>query len=365
MGANHLPVSYTMSPTDLQYYADRIFLDGVNSITKRYLTDQGWDEDDIKKLAFALKFLREKFRSRSVKECEANMHHFLAALTAHKGLETVMPIRLSMFEDGDTEEFLKNKRLVKDMGKKMYKSSEFVKFKYETTSNNVHLGDISGFDYRVKHICPKGIVINFEGKISYLIERTNPKTRMFFGNPSANKPRTRKIKDLEINWKNAGEVSIWDKVSIKSVSMGVRYDEPTNVYTLSHKTVYVELELESKEVEDAFRSTGGEGNLKMTSKSNLKQYVPKKRWESFDGDIEAAKKVFANTNSKVLNEASEESRQKSRKALEQLKLHFGNSKDLAEVDYEEPEMAGNRGTSSARAISVGSDEDTNMSDDEL
>lgn len=356
-----------MSPTDLQCLADQALLDGsVDSIMKRHLTDRGWDEVDIKKLAFTAKFWREATRSRSTKEREANMQYFLAALTVHKGLETVMPNRRSIYEDGDTAKFLDAKRLVKNMGNSLFQSTEFEKFKYATKKHNVQLGDVSSLDYGVKHICPKGIVIKFEGKISYLIERTSPKTKMFFRDPSADKSRTRKIKELKIEWKKAGKVSIWDKVSIKSVAMGVRYDEPTDVYTVSDRTVYVEIGLGGKEVEKAFRLAGGEGNLIMTSKSNLKQYVPKERWGGFDEEIEAAKKVFADKNTKLLNEAGEEKKQKSRKALEQLRLHFGNSKNVAEVDYEEPEEAENRAANSNRAISItsGDDEDMDMSDNE-
>lgn len=364
IGAYHLPVFYIMSPTDLQCWADQALLDGgVDSIMKKYLTNEGWNDNDIKMLAFAIKFWRQATRSRSTKEREANTQYFLAALFVHKGLDTVMPIRLSMCEEGDTGGFLKNKKLVKSMGKSLFESTEFERFRYQTKKHDIQLGDVSSLDYGVKHICPKSIVIKFEGKISYLIERTSPKTKMFFRDPSADKSRTRKIKELKIEWKKAGKVSIWDKVSIKSVAMGVRYDEPTDVYTVSDRTVYVELELGGKEVEKALRLAGGEeGNLKMTSKSNLKQYVPKERWEVFDEDIETAKKDFASKNTKLLNEATGEKKQKSRNALEQLKLHFGNSKNLAEVDYEEPEEAENRAANSNRAISVTSGEDTNMSD---
>ena len=354
-----------MSPTDLQYVADQALLNSVDSITKRYLTDLGWDDDDIKKLAFTVKFWREATRSRNPKEREANMQYFLAALTVHKGLETVMPNRCSIYVDGDTAKFLGNHKLVKNMGKNLFQSPQFEKFKYGTKSHNIQLGDVSSLDYGVKHICPKGIVVKFEGKISYLIERTTPKIKMFFRDPSADKSRTRKIKDLEIEWKKTGKVSIWNEVSVKSVAMGVRYDEPTNVYTVSDRTVYVELELGSKKVEDAFRLAGGEGNLKMTSKSNLKQYVPKERWEDFDEGIEAAKKLFADKNTKLLNEANGDKRQKSRDALEKLKQHFGNSKNLVEVDYKETEEAENRAANSNRAISVTSGEDMDISDQEL
>jgi hypothetical protein len=354
-----------MSPTDLQYLADQALLNGVDPITKRNLTDQGWDDDDIKKLAFTVKFWREAIRSKNPKERETNMQYFLAALTVHKGLETVMPNRLSIYVDGDTARFLENIRLVKNMGTKLFQSTEFERFKYGTKNHNIQLGDVSSLDYGVKHICPKGIVIKFEGKISYLIERTTPKIKMFFSDPSADKTRTRRIKDLSIEWKKTGKVSIWDGVSVKSVAMGVRYDEPTNVYTVSDRTVYVELELGSKKVENAFRLAGGAGNLKMTSKSNLKQYVPKERWEFFDEGIEAAKKVFADKNTKLLNEANEDKKQKSRDALEKLKQHFGNSKNLVEVDYEETEEAENRAANSNRAISVTSGEDMDISDQEL
>jgi hypothetical protein len=355
-----------MSPTDLQYVADLALLNGVDLITKRNLTDQGWDDDDIKKLAFTVKFWREAIRSKNPKERETNMQYFLAALTVHKGLKTVMPNRLSICVDGDTAKFLDNKRLVKDMGNQLFQSPEFKRFKYGTKNHTTQLGDVSSLDYGVKHICPKGIVIKF-GKISYLIERTTPKIKMFFSDPSADKSRTRKIKDLEIEWKKTGKVSIWNKVSVKSVAMGVRYDEPTNVYTVSDRTVYVELELGSKEVKDAFRLAGGkEGNLEMTSKSNLKHYVPKERWDDFDESIEAAKKDFADKNTRLLNEASEDEKQKSRDALEKLKLYFGNSKNPAEVDYKEPEEAENSAANSNRAISVTSgEEDVDMSDGSL
>jgi hypothetical protein len=353
-----------MSPTDLQYVTDQALLNGVDPITKRYLTDQGWDDDDIKKLAFTVKFWREAVRSKTPKERETNVQYFLAALTVHKGLGIVMPNRLSIHEDGDTTKFLENNRMVKNMGKKLFQSPEFGRFKYGTKNYNIQLGDVSSLDYVVEHICPKGIVIKFERKISYLIERTTPKIKMFFSDPSADKPRTRRIKDLEIESEKTGKVSIWDGVSVKSVAMGVRYDEPTNVYTVSDRTVYVELELGSK-VENAFRLAGGEGNLKMTSKSNLKQYVPKERWEDFDEGIEAAKKVFADKNTKLLNEANGDKKQKSRDALEKLKQHFGNSKNLVEVDYKETEEAENRAVNSNRAISVTSGEDMDTSEEEL
>ena len=353
-----------MSPTDLQCVVDKVLLDGVNPIIERYLTDQGWDGDDVKKLAFTAHFWRESTRSRSIQEREANMQYFLAALTAHKGRKIVMPIRCSMHMDGDTSNFLNNKELVRNIGRKLFKSDEFKKFQYRT-NDNIQLGDVSSLDYGVEHICPRGIVIKFEGKISYLIEKVIPKVEMFFGDPSAKKPRTKKIKDLKIEVKDEGEVSIWDKVSIKSVAMSVRYDEPTKIYTVSDRPVYVELDLGSKDVEKAFRKAGGEGNLNMASKSNLKGYVPKERWEDLVKGIEAAQKDFADKNTKLLNEANE--RQRSRDALEKLRSYYKNSKRLAEVDYKEPEEAEDRAANSNRAISVasGDDEDTDMFEEEL
>ena len=356
-----------MSPTDLQCVVDKVLLDGVDPITERYLTNQGWDGDDIKKLAFTAHFWREATRSKSIQEREANMQYFLAALSAHKGLETVMPNRRSMYVDGDTSNFLENKKLVRNIGKKLFRSDEFKKFQYKTKNDNIQLGDVSSLDYGVKHICPRGIVIKFEGKISYLIEKVIPKVGMFFGDPSADKSRTRKIKDLKIQGKDESKVSIWDKVSIKSVAMSVRYDEPTSIYTVSDRPVYVELDLGTKDVEKAFRKAGGEGNLNMASKSNLKGYVPKERWEDLVKGIEAAQKNFADKNTKLLNEASADERQRSRDALEKLRSYYKNSKRLAEVDYKEPEEAEVRAANSNEAVSItsGDDEDTDMSDAEL
>lgn len=338
--------------TDVQLLTSQILLEGVDPVRKQFLSDNGWSEKHIKKLMYTIHFRRMAMLSKEPKNREIYMQYFLAALSVHKGFQIVLPPLLSLYQLGDTAPFIEDKNAMNTMGKALFKDDDFKNYKYESRRPNVQLGDITGCHYKVKHECPKGVVVLFEKKVSYLIERTS-KVPMFFRNPDGKKKRRNDIKEL---------VSAWDEVSIQSVAMAVRYDQSNNVYVRSGSIVYVILKMSPKAERKFTSKVGGGGSLKIASQSNLKQYVPSDRWKTFKVDIEKAIKKFDKDSAKLLNSGSEETKAKLRAGFDQLNMYYQNSDHDVVIDYDEPEEVEARIAGDGEAANKTSDDDTGMSD---
>lgn len=345
--------------TTLQYHVHRALLDGVNSAMEKYLVSQNWERNDIKKLAFSLTFFDRALRSGTPAEHESNLQNLVSTLTMHKGIKSIMPILSPIFRDPQIAEFLKDKESVKRVAKEAFRSYEWKNFKHKVSNPSIPIWDLGGIDFKVKHICPSGVIGQFQGEISYLITKSYRETKLFFRNPNdEKKSRKTDIRDLMIKC-NDTEISVWRKITVNSVAMIPRKDGED--YTYSDRISYVELKFEEQGIETAFRSVGGDGNLKIATKSNLKHYVPKDQWEKFEKDIDAAKDVFGEKNKQILNNGSEETKTKSRDALEKLTMYYKNLKDTPEIEFVEPQETKARVTSSNRATSESSDEDDRMS----
>lgn len=319
---------------------------------KQYLIDQTWNEDDIKKLAYAIKFWRDAVISNEEETRLCNLQHFIALLSAHKGLDVVLPIRLSASKAGDTASFISEKKTRIAMGKTLFKDADFENFRYEVIAQHVQLRDISGCKYAIKHICPSGVVVIFEKKMLYLMERKS-KEPMFFRDPKTNVPRRNAIKALEDSW---------NEVSIKSVARSVSRDHSNDVYVSSSKVVYVELAM-SEAVEKRFKKKGGPlGNIKIATQSNLKQYVPGPRWKTFGEDIKALVSKFDEDNKKLLNAGNESKKQKLRTAFDQLQAYCKDGNNPVVVDYKEPEDLEYSGVERATTVPIEAASDIHMSD---
>jgi hypothetical protein len=344
--------------TTLQKHVHGALLDGVNLAMERYLLSQNWERDDIKRLAFSLTFFDRAFRSETTAEHESNLQNLVSTLTMHKGIKRLMPSLSPIFRDPNIVEFLKNKDTVKEVAKAAFRSYEYKNFKYKVSNPSVPIWDLGGIDFKVKHICPSGVIGQFQGKISYLITKSNRETKLFFRDPRGErKSRRTNIMDLKIKCGDT-EISVWRKITVNSVAMIPRKDGED--YTYSDRIAYVELKFTEQGIEEAFRLVGGEGNLKIATKSNLKHYVPKSQWEKFENDIDAAKHVFGEKNKQILNNGSEETKKKSRDALEKLTMYYKSLKDTPEI-VKEPQETEDRVTSSSRATSESADEDDRMS----
>ena len=314
---------------DLQFHIDRALVHGFNKEVERYLVDQDWSEDDMKKLAYAIKFWRDAAKSITETERMTCIQTFIALLSAHKGLKIVLPMRLWASERDDTAPFMADKVMRREMGKELFKHDDFKNFRYEVKAPRVQMCEISGCKYSVKYNVPKGVVVNFEDKILYLMGRTS-KVPMFFSDPKTNTTRRNAIKNME---------DIWSDVSVKSVAIPVHYDEANKFYTKSSKMVYVELEM-TETAEEQFRQKGGKnGNIMIASKSSLKQYMPAKRWKRFEAEIDTATTRFEATNKKLLNQGDRQERQKLRDAFDQLQLYCKDSSNEVIVNYEEPKKS--------------------------
>lgn len=314
---------------DLQFQIDRALVHGFNKEVERYLVDRDWSEDDMKKLAYAIKFWRDAAKSITETERMTCIQTFIALLSAHKGLKIVLPMRLWASGPDDTASFMADKAMRKAMGKDLFHHDDFNNFRYEVKAPHVQMSEISGCKNSVKYIVPKGVVVNFEDKILYLMERTS-KVPMFFSDPTKNKPRRDAIKKMEDSWNH---------VSVKSVVIPVHYDVANGVYTKSLKMKYVELEMAGT-VEEQFRGKGGKtGHIRIATQSSLKQYMPAKRWKTFEKEIEDATKIFEAENKKLLNQGDQSQRQKLRNAFDQLQLHCKDSSNEVFVNYEEPKKS--------------------------
>lgn len=346
--------------TTLQNHVHEALFGGVSPAMNNYLLSKNWGEDDIRKLAFSLTFFGRAFRSKTSTENESNLQNLVSTLTMHKGIKSTIPGLGSIFRDPKIAEFLQDKNSVQRVANEAFDSYEYKTFKYKVSNPSVPIWDLGGIDSKVKHICPSGVVIHFQKEISYLITKSYRQIKMFFGDPSDYKKKSRRtdIRDLQIKCGN-DEVSVWDKITVKSVAMIPRKDGED--YTYSDRIAYVELKFEDQGIEHAFRSVGGEGNLKVATKSNLRHYVPKSHWEKFDNNIDAAKHVFGKKNKEILNNGSEEKKTKSRDALEKLTMYYKSLKDTPDIDFVEPQETRARVASSNRATSENTDEDDRMS----
>lgn len=314
---------------ELQFHIDRALVHGFNKDVERYLVDQDWSEDDMKKLAYAIKFWRDAAKSITETERMTCIETFIALLSAHRGLKIVLPMRLWASEPDDTALFMAEKAARQAMGKELFHHDDFKNFRYEVKAPRVQMCEISGCKNSVKYIVPKGVVVNFEDKILYLMERTS-KVQMFFSDPTKNKARRDAIKKLEDSWND---------VSVKSVAIPVHYDVTNGVYTKSSKMVYVELSM-TDAAKEQFRHKGGKtGNIRIATQSSLKQYMPAKRWKTFEKEIETATKNFEARNKKLLNQGDQSERQKLRNAFDQLQLYCKDSSNEVFVNYEEPKKS--------------------------
>lgn len=333
--------------TTLQYHVHRALLDGVTQAMESYLLSKNWEKDDIKKLAFSLTFFGRALRSKTPTQNESNLQNLVSTLTMHKGIKSTIPGLSPIFRDRDIAEFLSDKKSVKRVADEAFNSYEYKTFKYKVSNPSVPIWDLGGIDSKVKHICPSGVVVQFQGQISYLITKSYRQTKLFFSDPSDHKKsRKTNIRGLMIKCDDT-EISVWDKITVNSVAMIPRKDGED--YTYSDRIAYVELKFEEQGIEDAFRSVGGPGNLKIATKSNLKHYVPKSHWEKFENDIAAAKNVFGEKNKQILNNENEETKTKSRDALEKLTMYYKSLKDTPEIDFVEPQET--------RATSENADDD--------
>jgi hypothetical protein len=340
---------------ELPYYVDQALLNGLSSKIKLYLIEQGWNEDDIKKLAYAIQFWRAAGMSIDIDTRMSKMQHCIAVLSALKGLKFVLPIRLSASTTGDTDPFISERAIRKAMGKRLFEEADFENFRYEVVAPHVKLRDISGCKYAVKHICPTSVVVIFEDKMLYLMERKSTQP-MFFRDPKTNPTRRNAIKALEASWK---------AVSIKSVARYVSYDQSNDVYVSSSNVVYVELAM-SEATEKEFREKGGpSGNIKIATQSNLKQYMPGARWNTFKEDIKALVTKFDDDNRELLNEGDESRKQKLRTGFDQLKAYCKDKDNTVIVDYEEPEDLEHRAAGRAASVPIEVASDTEMSDEPL
>jgi hypothetical protein len=340
---------------ELPYYVDQALLNGLSSKIKLYLIEQGWNEDDIKKLAYAIQFWRAAGMSIEEDTRMGKMQHCIALLSALKGLKVVLPFRLSASKTGDTEPFISQRAIRKAMGKRLFEDADFENFRYEVVAQHVKLRDISGCKYAVKHICPTSVVVIFEEKMLYLMERKSTQS-MFFRDPKTNLTRRNAIKALEASW---------DAVSIKSVARYVSHDQSNDVYISSSNVVYVELAM-SEATEKKFRDKGGEsGNIKIATQSNLKQYMPGARWNTFKEEIKAFVTEFDEDNKKLLNEGDESKKQKLRTGFDQLKAYCKDKDNTVVVNYEEPEDSEHRAAGRAASVPIEVASDTDMSDGSL
>ncbi|KAM0710614.1 hypothetical protein Q7P35_002286 [Cladosporium inversicolor] len=283
---------------DLQFRIDRALVHGFNKEVERYLVDQDWSEDDMKKLAYATKFWRDAAKSTTEKERMTCIETFIALLSAHRGLKIVLPMRLWASVPDDTASFIAERVVRKAMGKELFHHDDFKNFRYEVKAPHVQMCEISGCKNSIKYIVPKGVVVNFEDKILYLMGRTS-KVQMFFSDPKTNTARRDAIKKMEDSWSD---------VSVESVAIPVHYDEANKFYTKSSKMV-------------------------------LKQYMPAKRWKTFEKEIEIATKIFEAQNKKLLNQGEQSERQKLRNAFDQLQLYCKDSNNEVFVNYEEPKKS--------------------------
>lgn len=348
--------------TTLQKFIHEALLDGVSPDMERYLLAKKWEKEDIKKLAFSLTFFRRGFRSEISTENESNLQNLFSTLTMHKKIKSsTIPCLSPYLSDPGIAKFLSDEDSVQSVARQAFNSYEYKTFKYKVSNPSVPIWDLGGIDYKVKHICPSGVVVQFQGKILYLISKSYRKTELFFGDPKDHrKSRKTDIRDLMIKCDNT-EVSVWDKITVNSVAMIPRKDGEE--YTYSDRIAYVELKFEEQGIEKALKSVGGDGNQKIATKSNLKHYVPKSHWEKFENDISAAKDVFGEKNRQILNNESEEAKTKSRDALEKLTMYYKSLKNTPKIDIVEPQETRARATTSNRATSQNAADDDDDDED--
>lgn len=349
--------------TNLQSHVHRALLDGVSPAMEEYLLGKNWEREDIKKLAFSLTFFDKALRSKTKEEHESNLQNLVSTLTMHTGISEIMPHMSPLFKDPDIKSFLEDESSVEQVAKEAFGSYEYKNFKYKASKPKVPIWDLDGIDSKVNHICPSGVIVRFQGQISYLFPKSYRQVQMFFGDPSDyKKSRRTEIRDLKIKRGN-DEFSIWDKITVHSVAMIPRTDG--NDYTYSDRIAYVLLKFEKdQDVEKELRKVGGEGNLKIATKTNLSRYVPQSLWEEkFKNDIETAKKKFGEMNKKILNNENEETKKKSRDALKKLTGYYKALQGIPEIDGVEPQETRARVASrdSNRTISENADEDDRMS----
>ena len=338
-------------------------MDGVSPAMEEYLLDENWEREDIKKLAFSLTFFDKALRSKTKEEHESNLQNLVSTLTVHAGISEIMPYMSPLFKDPDIASFLEDESSVEQVAEDAFDSYGYKNFKYKASKPKVQNWDLDGIDSKVNHICPSGVIVRFQGQISYLFPKSYRQVTMFFGDPKDHtKSRTSAIKNLKIKSGN-DEVSVWDKISVDSVAMIPRKDGEE--YSHSDRMAYVVLKFEENQgIEKALKRAGGEGNLNIVTKTNLSRYMPREFWEDkFEKDINTAKDKFIKTNKRILNNKNEETKKKSRDALEKLTKYYKALQGIPEIDDVEPQETRARVASrnSNRAESGNVDTDDRMS----
>ena len=233
-----------------------------------------------------------------------------------------MQTYLSQASKGDRE----------DMGEHCFDSDEFRRFRYRIQDIEVTSADIKGYRHQMKYTCPKGVIISFEEKILYLIDRTIKKEQRKESFFPAVQTKCMDSEELMERRARIRENLPWDSIHIKSVARAVRFDPEHDEYVSKHNIVYVELDM-SSETALRCRNIGGSGEIAIVAQSNLKQYVPKDRWSHFQHDITEKLEQFGKTNKDILNpEIKTKDTKRLRGAYDNLLRYYGNPKNAVEND---------------------------------
>lgn len=330
--------------TQRQCYIDQLLMcEEVDPAVKgQLLRQKDWDEQKFKKLVYACHEWRRVAMLTKREGKEASFQRFAGALTClfDDDLQNVvMPSRLSIVSDGDMGEYLSQAAEGdrQDMGEQCFQSPEFRNFKYKLKDVEFTRADIKDCRYQVKYICTKGVIISFEEKILYLIDRTIKKEQRDESFFPAIQSKSGISKELKERRTKTRENLPWSSIRIQSVARAVRFDPEHDAYVSKNNIVYVELCMSSDTTKQC-RKIGGDGEIDIVAQSNLKQYVPQDRWSYFQEGITTKLKHFEKTNKALLSpEVRTKGTKKLRGAYDDLVSYFGNPKTTVKIDSNSPE----------------------------